>query len=151
MRRFPEQILLKFHDPYYFKTVRKNTEMIAAGMGFSENKIFELSMAVDEAYTNAIEHSFCKSGQDIEVKFLVFEDRLEISIADSGCGFDSSCLEIPETLKHLNTVRGRGLSLIKKLSDKFEVDSSPGNGTRVRILKFVRRTNKRQRDLPFSV
>ncbi|MDN5279942.1 MAG: serine/threonine-protein kinase RsbW [Clostridiales bacterium] len=137
MRRFPEQVVLRFRNPQYINIVRDNTEMIARRMGFNEDKIFELTMAVDEAYTNAIEHSGGGSDLNLEVEFLIFEDRLEISVSDTGCGFDLSCFNIPETLKHLKTVRGRGLSLIKQLSDHFELDSMPGNGTLIKIIKFI--------------
>lgn len=144
MRRYPEKVQLKFKDPQYFSIVKKNTEMIARRMGFNEEKIFDLSMAVDEAYINAIEHSGCLDRMNLEVEFMIFADRLEISVSDSGCGFDVTRFEIPKTLKDLQGSRGRGLSLIRQLSDRFELDSIPGNGTLIKIIKFISSRRKKK-------
>jgi serine/threonine-protein kinase RsbW len=137
MRRYPQQIWLKFKDPCYISVVRRNTELIAQQMGFDEDRIFELIMAVDEAYTNAIEHAGAAKDMTLAVEFLRYADRLEISISDSGCGFDLKKIKIPRSLKHINGLRGRGLSLIKKLSDKCTLNSIPGNGTLIKIVKFI--------------
>lgn len=144
MRRYPEKVLLKFKDPQYFSIVKKNTELIARRMGFSEEKVFDLVMAVDEAYANALEHGGCPEKLNIEVEFNVFSDRLEISVADTGCGFDLARVKIPRSLKNLQTIRGRGLSLIKQLSDKFFLSSMPGNGTLIRIIKFISAGQRRK-------
>ena len=145
MRRYPEQVLLEFDDPQYFSIVKKNTEDIARQMGFNEEKILDLILAVDEAYTNAVEHSGKGENPSLKVEFLIFADRLEITVSDSGCGFDLSKIEIPRTLKNVETVRGRGLSLIRQLSDRFVLNSIPGSGTLIRIVKFIagRRKSKR--------
>jgi serine/threonine-protein kinase RsbW len=144
MRKYPEQVLLRFQDPQYFNIVRDNTEHIARNMGFDEDRVYELCLAVDEAYSNAIEHSGDLEGNNLEVEFLIFKDRLEISVSDSGCGFDLTRLKIPRSLKYLKKVRGRGLSLIKQLSDQLEMSSIPGSGTLVRIIKFVSQRHKRR-------
>jgi anti-sigma regulatory factor (Ser/Thr protein kinase) len=144
MRRYPEKVLLKFKDPQYFSIVKKNTEMIARRMGFNEEKIFDLSMAVDEAYVNAIEHSGCPEQLNLEVEFMIYVDRLEISVSDSGCGFDTTRFKIPKSLKDLQGSRGRGLSLIRQLSDRFELDSIPGNGTLIKIIKFISSRRKKK-------
>jgi serine/threonine-protein kinase RsbW len=137
-RRQPEQIYLRFKNPCYEKIVRENTEKIARNMGFDEDQIFDLTMAVDEAYANAIEHNSRKGTQlDLEIEYLVFENRLEILVRDSGCGFDIAQIDIPENLKKLTSDRGRGLTLIKALSDHFELLSNPGTGTMVKIVKFL--------------
>ncbi|MFZ5950051.1 MAG: ATP-binding protein [Candidatus Rifleibacteriota bacterium] len=137
MKKFPEQMVLKFNDPQYFSIVKKNTELLARRMGFNENRIFDLAMAVDEAYVNAIEHGGKGSELNLQVEFLIYQDRLEISVSDTGCGFDITRIEIPKTLKNLEGVRGRGLGLIKRLSDRFVLSSVPGSGTLIRIIKFV--------------
>lgn len=136
-----ERVFIKFKNPCYMRVVRDNTECIARTMGFEENQIFELGMAVDEAYTNAIEHSgsLHSSGDEseLEVEYLIYPDRLEVSVKDSGCGFDLARLEIPKNLRSLKSTRGRGLGLIQMLSDKFELNSVPGTGTIIRIIKYM--------------
>jgi len=107
-------------------------------MGFSEDEIFDLSLAVDEAYANAIEHS--RRGRndfELEIVFFLHPDRLEISIHDSGCGFDENFQAENADLTDFSSDRGRGLSLIRKLSDKAVILSSPGVGTLIRITKYL--------------
>lgn len=145
MRRYPEKVQLRFNDPQYFSIVKKNTEAIARRMGFNEDQIFDLCMAVDEAYVNALEHSGCPDKLNLEVEFVIFSDRLEISVSDSGCGFDLTRVKIPGSLKNLHGIRGRGLSLIKQLSDRFFLDSIPGNGTLIRIIKFVSSARRKKK------
>jgi serine/threonine-protein kinase RsbW len=133
-----QQVFFRFKNPRYLRVIRDNTEDIARRMGFEEDQIFELSMAVDEAYTNAIEHSGKVGGEsELEIEYLIYENRLEVSVKDSGCGFDSTRLEIPKTLKGLHSCRGRGLGLIRMLSDGFELRSKPGVGTLIKIIKYL--------------
>lgn len=147
MRRYPETIQFRFVGSRYFKIVKTNTELIARNMGFSEDKIIELSLAVEEAYVNAVEHSGNSAELNLEVEFQVFADRLEISVKDSGCGFDITRLKIPKSLKNLDGVRGRGLSIIRQFSDRLVLDSIPGSGTLIRIIKFLSRRKTRNKCL----
>lgn len=137
-RKFPEQVLFKFNNPCFLKVIRDNTEVIARRMGFEEDHIFEFGMAVDEACVNAIEHSgmLC-SEAELNVEFLIYANRLEVSVRDTGCGFDASCVPIPKNLRSLSSTRGRGLGLIKMLSDRFELSSIPGTGTIIKVTKFL--------------
>ncbi|GAB4279028.1 MAG: anti-sigma B factor RsbW [Candidatus Rifleibacteriota bacterium] len=148
MRRYPEHVSFKFKNPQYSKIIRENAELIARKMGFSDDKIFELAMAVDEAYANAVEHA--GKEHELEIEFSIYEDRLQISVADSGCGFDFARLKIPKTLKNMQGARGRGLSLMRRLSDGFELISSPGSGTLVKIVKYLTHRKKRERKNAFS-
>lgn len=135
-RKFPEQVIFKFKNPCYMRVIRDNTEIIARRMGFDEDQTFELAMIVDEAYTNAVEHGG-KVGAGLEIEFLIFADRLEVSVKDTGCGFDMSCVPIPQNLRSLSSTRGRGLGLISMLSDHYELTSSPGMGTMLRLTKYL--------------
>ncbi len=137
-RKFPEQVLFRFKKPCYLRAIRDNTEIIARRMGFDEDQVFELTMIVDEAYTNAVEHGGMRpDGSDLEVEFLIFKDRLEVCVKDTGCGFDLSCVQIPANLRSLTSTRGRGLGLISMLSDSYELTSSPDTGTVLRLIKYI--------------
>lgn len=107
-------------------------------MGFTEDQVFDVTLAVEEAYTNAIEHSRrCEETLELEIIYHLFQDRLVVSIQDSGCGFDRP---IPETVPSpplVEQIRGRGLGLILNLSDHAEILSEPGLGTIIRITKFL--------------
>jgi anti-sigma regulatory factor (Ser/Thr protein kinase) len=133
-------VRLRFKNPRYDRIIRLNTESIARKMGFSEDQVFDITLAVEEAYANAIEHSGRPATDlELEIQFLLFPDRLVVTIQDTGCGFEESngvrsFVETPEA-----AARGRGLGLIRSLSDAAEILSAPGVGTLIRIEKFLSR------------
>ncbi len=137
-----KSVRFRFKNPHYDGIVRLNTEAIARKMGFDEDQIFDLTLAVDEAYANAIEHSRQSlTCFELEITYHLLPDRLEVSIHDSGCGFeDCSGKQEEITPKGETSDRGRGLKLIKSLSDKAEIISAPGAGTLIRITKFLAET-----------
>ena len=141
MKRTGEQsrsVRLRFKNPKYDRIIRLNTEAIARKMGFSEDQIFDISLAVEEAYTNAIEHSGRNLADlELEIQYQLFSDRLEISVHDTGCGFNEEATIQDSYIKDINEDRGRGLGLIRSLSDKAEILSAPGAGTLIRITKFL--------------
>jgi len=142
-----KSVRLRFRNPKYERIVRLNTESIARKMGFSEDDVFDLTLAVEEAYTNAIEHSAHPlASLEVEVAFYLFTDRLEVIIQDSGCGFVEEKLPSPTPLGLEDdpglSHRGRGLELIRSLSDHSEILSAPGMGTLIKIRKFLRRESE---------
>lgn len=132
-------VRFRFKNPQYDRIVRLNTEAIARKMGFDEDQVFDLTLAVDEAYANAIEHSRQSLPSfELEIIYHLLPDRLEVSIHDSGCGFEDCSGKQEEIDPDAEaTDRGRGLKLIKSLSDKAEIISAPGAGTLIRITKFL--------------
>lgn len=133
-----QEIVMNLFSTRYLDSVRKKAEEIAEQMGFDEDQIFDLALVVDEAYVNAIEHGAeGKTETKLEIKFLVFDDKLEISIKDSGQGFDMNKVSVPDDLKSLASTRGRGLGLMKLLTDEFSMESKPGVGTTVRFSKYI--------------
>lgn len=136
----PKSVRLRFRNPRYERIVRVNTESIARKMGFTEDDIFDITLAVEEAYTNAIEHSGKARGDlELEIVYLLYVDRLEVSVQDSGQGFHQEPKPSGEAdaLPDMNSDRGRGLGLIRNLADRFEILSEPGSGTLIRIVKFL--------------
>ncbi|HNV68528.1 MAG TPA: ATP-binding protein, partial [Candidatus Ozemobacteraceae bacterium] len=136
--RSTRSIRLRFRNPRYDRIVRLNTESIARRMGFNEDQVFDITLAVEEAYTNAIEHSRRSfDSLELEIIYHLFQDRLVVSIQDSGCGFEQGEPGIDQPLPVADQIRGRGLGLILNLSDHAEILSEPGLGTMIRITKFL--------------
>ena len=136
----PKSVRLRFRNPRYERIVRVNTESIARKMGFTEDDVFDITLAVEEAYTNAIEHSGKRRPDlELEIVYLLFTDRLEVSIQDSGQGFQQDPAKLLELkpLPDMSSDRGRGLGLIQHLADRTEILSEPGIGTLIRIIKFL--------------
>lgn len=90
----------------------------------------DIVFCVHEACTNAIHHS--KSHADVDVELVLEGQSVRVAVNDSGCGLDvNQCdpLREPELL----CLRGRGLYLMAKLMDEFEI--SIDGGTEIRMLK----------------
>ncbi len=138
VEKVPEEIVMNLFSTRYFDSVRKKTEEIARRMGFDDEQVFDLALVVDEAYVNAIEHGAeGKTDTELEIKFLIYDDKLEVSIKDGGRGFDMNKVAVPDDLRSIKSTRGRGLGLIKLLTDEFSMESKPGVGTTVKFSKYI--------------
>ncbi|WP_101846589.1 anti-sigma B factor RsbW [Halobacillus sp. Marseille-P3879] len=117
----------------YVGVVRLSTSGIANRMGFAYEEIEDLKVAISEAITNAVKHAYNDSGEgEITIGFGVYEDRLEVMVADHGGSFNLG--EIKEDIgpyQHKDDIGelregGFGLFLIDALMDKVEINSKYG-------------------------
>jgi anti-sigma regulatory factor (Ser/Thr protein kinase) len=111
--------------------------------GFSDSEVNALALAVDEAATNVIRHTYqgSPSGK-MALEVMDYADRLEFVIEDSGPKVQ------PERIRHrpLNEVRPHGLGtyFIKCLTDRCSYDDAFTEGNRLRLVKY--KGNKRSGD-----
>jgi PAS domain S-box-containing protein len=101
---------------------------VATEAGFAEARVFDITLVCSEAAANAIEHAPFK-GQ-VEVKTLLYRDRLEVQIAGPGE------FQTPDQLKE-RSHRGLGLPLMAKLSDHLALYSGPRGGTMVSLTFYL--------------
>ncbi|GGD04949.1 serine-protein kinase RsbW [Thalassobacillus devorans] len=119
--------------PEYVGVVRLSTSGVANRMGFSYEDIEDLKVAISEAITNAVKHAYKESDEgDITIGFGVYQDRLEIMVADHGGSFDLSNVKEDigpyqqnDAIEDLRE-GGFGLFLIDALMDKVEISSRYG-------------------------
>lgn len=112
---------------------------VAESMGLSTDKIGDVRMAVVEACINAFEHS---RSPEVHLSFAVVAgadgtgERLEITIRDSGVGFDPSEVEEPTIEEKIKAdrKRGWGLKIMRGLMDDVEI-SSGVDGTAIVMSK----------------
>jgi serine/threonine-protein kinase RsbW len=116
------------------KAVLKDAEEI----GFGEDELHQLGMAVRESMVNAVVHgNRYNARKKVHVSITKAEDRLTIVIADEGEGFDPAA--IPDPLAHENLLRqsGRGLLLMRAFVDEFQVRRGEPKKTEVRMVKYL--------------
>ena len=89
----------------------------------------DLELALTEACANVVRHATGADG--IEVRLDVAEDRCAIDVADNGTGFDATAIGEPDPAGE----RGRGLFLIKALSDNVRMQSTPRRGSLIHFEK----------------
>ncbi|MEA2063900.1 MAG: adenylate/guanylate cyclase domain-containing protein [Gemmatimonadota bacterium] len=119
--------------------VAERAGRLARSIGFRDETIDEMKLAVIEAVINAIEHS--KSPE--RKVFIEFNPnrgnrRITVTIKDFGAGFDPTAVEKPEIEKKMRKgsyKRGWGLKLMHELMDEVDIRSSTA-GTRVTMVKI---------------
>jgi anti-sigma regulatory factor (Ser/Thr protein kinase) len=104
----------------YLGLVREVTKKMAEVAGFTESVAERLSLAVDEAATNVIEHAY-KGATDREVE-LRFEDRgadFRVELVDTGQMVDPRAVPQVDLDRYVTERRtgGLGMHLMEKIMD----------------------------------
>lgn len=141
----------KKNDTYHMKVpaksenldiIRKFVSGIAEPIGFSDEEVYQIELAVDEASANIINHAYQDTDSDeekIQVTVKTRKDKIIIIIADKGRGFDPSSLETPDMDQYLKERRqgGLGVHLIKTLMDEVDFRIKPGVRNEVKMVKYL--------------
>jgi serine/threonine-protein kinase RsbW len=111
---------------------------IAHEVGFEEEEIDRIGMAVRESMVNAVVHGNRYSAHK-KVRLSVSKEpqRLIVRITDEGEGFDYE--HVPSPLEEENLLRssGRGIFLIRAFVDEFLVRRLSPSGTEVTLVKYM--------------
>lgn len=123
--------------------IRKFITGISENMGFSEEDIYKIELAVDEACSNVIKHAYLtntRRERTIIVEAYEKKDRLEITITDKGKGFDPQKVKKPQIEEYMKKMKrgGLGIYLIKELMDKVSFRIKAGVRNQVRMVKFLK-------------
>ncbi len=122
--------------------VRDFVSDAAREFGFTDDDVNKIALAVDEACTNVIKHAYrFAPDRDITVRVRPHDSAFEVSISDSGVGFDPSGVHAPDMKDYFSHFRkgGLGVYLMKRLMDKVEYEIDPGKRNEVRLTKFLAR------------
>jgi serine/threonine-protein kinase RsbW len=118
--------------------VEETARSIAEKAGFDDQGQFQIEMAVHEAVINAIHHGNKEDpSKKVYIKFLVFENKLEVRVRDEGEGFDPNMIPDPLEEENILNVSGRGIFLVRKFMDELKVQESPSGGTEVIMVKLL--------------
>jgi len=129
-------------NPVFERVVRASAAEVGNAIGFSEERVEDLKLAISEAVNNAIDHGNKReAGKLVAVVFEIDGEKLEIRISDQGDGIeqlDTSRHVVEEQNLESGQLRGFGMYLISELVDDLEVSSSH-RGT-VLTLRLYRRS-----------
>lgn len=105
----------------------------ASRLPFSLNEIqHDIRVSVSEVVTNAVVHAYPDAPGRVVVEATIKDGALSITVADFGRGFDSSLTpEADPDGEHM----GIGLIIVRACMQEVDIDTAPGLGTRVRMLK----------------
>jgi serine/threonine-protein kinase RsbW len=109
---------------------------LAGVVGFDEESVHYMTVALRESVVNAIRHG--NSGDDqrrVIIEFVAADDSLEVRVRDEGSGFDPA--SVPDPLAEANLLKpdGRGIFFMRSFMDAVEYSFPPGGGTMVRMVK----------------
>jgi serine/threonine-protein kinase RsbW len=124
----------------YLAQIAEFVTQAAREAGLSEDDIFHVEMAVDEACSNVIEHAYADVTGDIGLTCKIPQPgQLEIIVRDSGRPFDPDAVPQPHLGEGagLDTVQegGLGLYFMRKLMDEVRFEFKPGNGNTLYMTK----------------
>lgn len=126
--------------PEYVGVIRLTVSGIANRIGYTYDDIEDIKIAVSEACSNVVEHAYEEGGL-ITISFQVFDNRLEVIVADNGMSFDIESFRsrIGPVDKNMPVSElkegGLGLFLINSLMDKVEICND--NGIILVMTKFI--------------
>jgi serine/threonine-protein kinase RsbW len=110
----------------------------AEDIGFGEDELHQLGMAVRESMVNAVVHgNRYNARKKVRVAITKAADRLTIVIADEGDGFDVTLIPDPLADENLLRQSGRGLLLMRAFVDEFQVRRGEPSGTEVKMVKYL--------------
>ena len=107
---------------------------LATAMGFDEDDLHRIGIAVRECMVNAVVHGN-HSRKKVHLSVSRTPERLEIVIGDEGGSFDASKLPDPLAEENLLRQSGRGLLMMKAFMDEFQLRQRQPQGTEVRMVK----------------
>jgi len=111
---------------------------LATAMGFDEDDLHRIGIAVRECMVNAVVHgNRYHSRKKVHLTVARAGDRLEIVVGDEGGSFDVSKLPDPLAEENLLRQSGRGLLMMRAFMDEFEVRPRKPLGTEVRMVKYL--------------
>lgn len=104
------------------------------------DELADIKTAVSEAVTNCIVHGYRESIANIYITAAIYPDnRVIIKIKDKGCGIEDieKAMEPLYTSDPTGERAGLGFAVMQSLCDKLLVNSKPGRGTTVTLIKKI--------------
>lgn len=111
---------------------------VAGEIGFQEEDLHKIGMAVRESIVNAVVHgNRYNRRKKVHLSVRNGKDHLTVLVGDEGEGFDPTSLPDPLAEHNLLQQSGRGIFLIRAFVDEFQVRRLSPSGTEVRLVKYV--------------
>ncbi|MBN2258953.1 MAG: ATP-binding protein [Clostridiales bacterium] len=119
------------NKPEYVSIARLTASVLANNIGFDIEDIEDIKVAVGEACNNSVMHG--NGSINIDVTFIIENGSFIAEVMDYGNGFNKEDYREPDLINHQE--RGLGIFIMESLMDKVEIDTTLGNGTKIRMIK----------------
>lgn len=111
--------------------------------GFDDKATGEVLLAVQEALTNVIRHSYSDKKGAIKIDYQEDPEKVKISILDFGKKFDITQVPDPELPREVPG--GLGIYLIKNVMDSVSYDSACAEGNLLHLIKYKKRNPSKEK------
>ncbi len=114
----------------------------------SLEELADIKTAVSEAVTNCIIHGYENKQGIVKVISKIRDNQIIIEISDKGKGIENiNIAKEPLYTTKANLERsGMGFTIMESFMDKVDVESVLGLGTKVTMLKKIKKKNKEDED-----
>ncbi|MBN2633095.1 MAG: ATP-binding protein [Bacteroidales bacterium] len=111
--------------------VENEVDSLTREAGISRDNYGKILVSVMEAVNNAIIHgNKSQESKIVEVNIKIENNLLEVTVTDEGHGFKPGKVPDPTKPENIENVNGRGIFLMKKLTDEIEFNKK-GNMVRM--------------------
>jgi anti-sigma regulatory factor (Ser/Thr protein kinase) len=125
-------------DPRLLQVLRAVVTYQAQEAGFAASDAEGLAMAVDEAASNVIRHTYGnRRDATLALEIRTYPERIEFDLEDSGPAVQSQAVQ-PRALEDVRP-GGLGTFFIKCFVDASSYDESFSGGNRLRLVKYLSR------------
>ena len=108
----------------------------ARRLGFSDDALFGIELAVRESVTNAVLHGNREDElKPVEVGMTGTDDVLVVTVRDRGEGFDPATVADPTAEENILKASGRGILFMRNFMDEVSWERPSEGGTLVRMTK----------------
>lgn len=106
----------------------------AQNLKYSDDDLFALHLAMEEAIVNAVKHGNKRDpGRDITIEYELTPEKVDLWVTDQGEGFDPAHLADPRCGDNIYKTNGRGVLLIRSYMDLVEYNNV---GNSIHMTKF---------------
>jgi anti-sigma regulatory factor (Ser/Thr protein kinase) len=133
-------------DMIYLRPVRAFIRELTENLGFRGEKVKDIELAVDEIFSNAIEHGSVSPDSQIVIHCSATDEMIKIIVSDTGNGKNigtqlaNAWFSLIRERAKPDTERGHGLLLAYNLTDKMSVESNSMGGVDVHLVVYKEET-----------
>jgi serine/threonine-protein kinase RsbW len=111
-------------------------------LDYSEDDLFAIHLAMEEAIVNAVKHGNKKNtDKAVAIEYDVSPEKIDVTVTDQGRGFNPDGLDDPRLGDNVYKTGGRGVLLIKSYMDTVEYNEI---GNSVHMVKLNRKYARQQ-------
>lgn len=132
-----EEVQVPINNETDVVVARQQGRQLGLKLGFSSSELTLIATAISEIARNIV--SYAGSGSmTISIVDAMSRSGIQIIAKDDGPGIEDLPLALQDGYSTSKSL-GLGLPGTRRIMDEFEIESEPGKGTVVRMIKWTRR------------